>query len=119
MGRDGVEQHAPQAQVAVLPVHDYVEDDGLVNEVGQDACKCDEAPGLGIAKSEYQIGVPHYAPDILEIPAAAPPFGLIHPPKLLDVFAGEPVHELESGFDVDFSGHGAPLSNIPRSMLPA
>jgi len=76
--------------------HD-VEDHGFVNIVGEHARESGEAAGLRIAEREDEIGMLDGAPDVFKLSAAAPPFGLIHVPELLDLRAGQPAGELESG----------------------
>jgi hypothetical protein len=59
--------------------HD-VEDHGFINIVCEHARESGEAPGLGIAEREDEIGMLDGTPDVFNLAAAAPPFGLIHVP---------------------------------------
>ena len=112
---DGLEQHASQAEAAMRAVNDDVEDDGFVHEVGEDARECGQPAGCGITVSADQVGVFDGSAHVVEVPAAAPPFALAHAPHLLDLGAGEAIHELEfSGFQ--FSGQEMlqkPILRIP------
>jgi hypothetical protein len=94
---DGFEQQAANPGIALRAIDDDVEDHGFVNIVGEHARESGETAGLGIAEREDEIGMLDGAPDVLNLAAAAPPFGVVHVPKLLDLWATEPAGELESG----------------------
>src|SRR5579872_4156221 len=78
---------------------DDVEDDGFVNEVGEDARERDEPAGFRIAEREDEVRVLDHAPHVLELPAAAPRFALIHAPELVDVLTRQAADELQLGFE--------------------
>src|SRR5215831_770472 len=98
MSGDGVQEHSSDAQIAILARYDHVKDNGLVHEVGEDACERRKPARIGITEGEDQIRVLDCTPDVIQSPATAPPFALIHSPQLNDLLAGEAIHELQSGF---------------------
>jgi hypothetical protein len=80
VGSNGLEEQSANSGSAVRAIDDDVEDHGFINIVGEHARESSQAAGLGIAEREDQIGMLHGAPDVLNLAAAAPPFGLIHVP---------------------------------------
>ena len=112
--RDRTEQQFSEAEVAVPFVNDDIENDSLVDIICQDARKRDQAAGSGIAIGEDEVRMLDHAPDIFELPAAAPRFALIHPAELLDVVRGETAEVLQVGFEG--RDHEAP--RILKATLP-